>query len=167
MRIDQSYLTLGSIVGTSWRPANTRIFRSPTRSKAATGDVATSTARTAVTSTRMAISLLGAPRPTGPQPRDGLQRAPHDLHRDGGRITYAGDGPSSRLRGRDRVAGDRRLDPRHRRRWQSLSGAPQHAQALSGGRGGVTARSDGPRGRRAGGGRLEHARPARRPGEAD
>ena len=58
MRIDQSYLTLGSIVGTSWRPANTRIFRSPTRSKAAAGDVATSTARTAVTSTRMNKLLI-------------------------------------------------------------------------------------------------------------
>ena len=34
MRIDQSYLMLGSIVGTSWRPAKTRIFWSPTRSNA-------------------------------------------------------------------------------------------------------------------------------------
>ena len=40
MRIDQSYFTLGSIVGTSWRPANTRIFRSPARSKAGTGATA-------------------------------------------------------------------------------------------------------------------------------
>src|SRR5687767_3160657 len=37
IRIDQSYFTLGSMVGTSWRPAKTRIFRSPTRSKASAG----------------------------------------------------------------------------------------------------------------------------------
>src|SRR3972149_3280183 len=46
MRIDQSYLTLGSIVGTSCRPANTRIFLSPTRSKPAAGAAATGAART-------------------------------------------------------------------------------------------------------------------------
>jgi hypothetical protein len=39
IRIDQSYLTLGSIVGTSWRPAKTRIFLSPTRSNAPVGTV--------------------------------------------------------------------------------------------------------------------------------
>src|ERR1041384_178135 len=37
IRIDQSYFTLGSIVGTSCRPANTRIFLSPTRSNACDG----------------------------------------------------------------------------------------------------------------------------------
>src|SRR5215467_13694036 len=57
MRIDQSYFTLGSIVGTSWRPANTRIFRSPARSKAGTGAAAIRTARAAVTKTRMIHSI--------------------------------------------------------------------------------------------------------------
>src|ERR1051326_1106801 len=45
MRIDQSYLTLGSMVGTSWRPAKTRIFRSPTRSNAPADPAATAIPR--------------------------------------------------------------------------------------------------------------------------
>src|SRR5262249_32145398 len=118
MRIDQSYLMLGSIVGTSWRPAKARIFRSPARSNACAGATAISTARTAVTMTRMIDSGLSARLGRrGPSPATACS-AHHlyrHLHRDGGRITYASDGPPSRLRGRDRVAGDRRLDPRHRR----------------------------------------------------
>src|SRR3989442_9380885 len=57
MRIDQSYFTLGSSVGTSCRPAKTRIFRSPARSKAATGRATTSAASATVT------SKLTRPRP--------------------------------------------------------------------------------------------------------
>src|SRR6267378_687694 len=52
--MDQSYLTLGSIVGTSCRPAKTRILRSPLLSKAGTGATraAVSVATTATTSLR-------------------------------------------------------------------------------------------------------------------
>jgi len=56
IRIDQSYLTLGSIVGTSWRPAKTRIFLSPTRSKAEAGAAAMAVARHRLSRIFMAAS---------------------------------------------------------------------------------------------------------------
>jgi len=69
MRIDQSYLTLGSIVGTSCRPANTRIFRSPTRSKAGAG--AATHLGCVVLNTFMGTDITHVPyRGTGPAMQD-------------------------------------------------------------------------------------------------
>src|SRR3989454_6938504 len=93
IRIDQSYFTLGSIVGTSWRPAKTRIFRSPTRSKADTGaaaGVVTSVSVSRPSSTVRTVFMAAS----------GVSRALH-LRRDGGRITYARDDPSCPTRRRD------------------------------------------------------------------
>ncbi len=85
----------------------------------------------------------------------------------GGRITYAPHGlPPSRLRRRDRIARHRRLDSRHRRWRQSLSRPAQHAAALPPGHRRLAHGSDGSGRRRRCRGRLQHGRPAGRPGAA-
>src|SRR5215475_3726813 len=142
IRIDQSYFTLGSMVGTSWRPAKTRIFLSPTRSKA--GAVA-------------AKSVVMRLRVSRPAVKD--RRVFMSASDDGGRITYARDGLAPpRVRRRDRIAGDRRLDSRHRRRGQPLPGPAQHARALSTGRRGLADGSDGAGRRRPRCRGLQHGR---------
>src|SRR3990167_6746745 len=116
MRIDQSYLTLGSIVGTSCRPANTRIFLSPTRSKPAAGAAATSAAST----------VTRTPPPHRVIPMAVLQPGGSAGAPERRQDTIRADGPAPpRFRRGDRVARDRRLDPRHGRRREPLPHPPQ------------------------------------------
>src|SRR3972149_1773318 len=100
MRIDQSYLTLGSIVGTSCRPANTRIFLSPARSNATAGAVATSTASVVTRSLPPSRVIFMADLQPG-----GSAGAP-ERRQDNIRA----DGPApSRLRRGDRIPRARRV----------------------------------------------------------
>src|SRR5689334_13922775 len=105
MRIDQSYLMLGSIVGTSCRPAKTRIFLSPTRSNADAADAAISTTRIESAEMKRRDAIMASP----PRCAEDTMAPRHD---DIAR--------TPRQRGRDRGARDGRVDPRHRRRRQSL-----------------------------------------------
>src|SRR5262245_5114459 len=125
---------LGSIVGTSWRPAKTRIFLSPTRSNAAVGAWSARTASTARPRPAIRIRAIFMAASTFGTSRARLR----------GRITYAPYGLAPpRLRRRDRIARHRRLDPRHRWRGQPVPRPPEHATALSRGHHRLAHGSDG------------------------